>query len=89
MVAIAQPIVLPTTEQLMETLDKFKSMDQKNVGYVTREQYNKVKSPISNCSMPWFQFTNILNWWFGFDLIVLLYMDNRNETIVFCTFRSM
>ncbi|XP_067937009.1 sperm flagellar protein 2-like [Watersipora subatra] len=40
--AVAQPISLPTNEELMETLNKFKVMDQKNLGYVTREQYNKI-----------------------------------------------
>lgn len=42
MTAVAQPISLPTNEELMETLLKFKNMDQKNLGYVTREQYDKV-----------------------------------------------
>lgn len=42
MTAVAQPISLPTNEQLMDTLAKFKVMDQKSLGYVTREQYDKV-----------------------------------------------
>lgn len=42
MVAVAQPIMLPTIDELMDTLLKFKNMDQKNMGYVTREQYDKV-----------------------------------------------
>lgn len=44
MVAVAQPIMLPSVDELMDTLLKFKDMDQKNMGYVTREQYDKVKS---------------------------------------------
>ena len=40
--AVAQPIMLPSNEELMETLAKFKVMDQKSMGYVTREQYDKV-----------------------------------------------
>jgi len=43
-VAVAQPIALPTNDELMETLAKFKEMDQRSMGYVTREQYDKVKS---------------------------------------------
>lgn len=42
MVTVAQPIMLPDDEQLMETLRKFKDMDQKNTGYVSREQYDQV-----------------------------------------------
>lgn len=43
MVTVSQPIMQPTNEELLETLAKFKDMDQKNVGYVTREQYDKVE----------------------------------------------
>lgn len=42
MVAVAQPIMLPSNEELMDTLRKFEQMDQKNAGYVTREQYDMV-----------------------------------------------
>ena len=50
MTAVAQPISLPTNDELMQTLAKFKVMDQKNLGYVTREQYDKVSASRIICS---------------------------------------
>lgn len=42
LIAVAQPIPVPTQSDLLETLARFKDMDQKSTGYVTREQYDRV-----------------------------------------------
>lgn len=44
LIAIAQPLPSPTQTELLETLQKFKDMDQKSTGCVTREQYDRVSS---------------------------------------------
>lgn len=44
LIAIAQPLPSPTQTELLETLQKFKEMDQKSTGCVTREQYDRVSS---------------------------------------------
>lgn len=43
MAAVAQPIDLPTLDELMDTLQRFQEMDQKGTGYVTREQYDRTE----------------------------------------------
>lgn len=42
LIAIAQPLPSPTQTELLETLQKFKEMDQKSTGCVTREQYDRM-----------------------------------------------
>lgn len=42
LLALLWPIPTPTQAQLLETLQHFKDMDQKNTGYVTREQYDRM-----------------------------------------------
>lgn len=42
LLAISQPIPVPTQSDLLSTLEKFKEMDQKSTGYVTREQYDRM-----------------------------------------------
>lgn len=42
LIAIAQPLPSPTQTELLETLQKFKDMDQKSTGCVTREQYDRM-----------------------------------------------
>ncbi|XP_048761563.2 sperm flagellar protein 2-like isoform X3 [Ostrea edulis] len=42
LIAIAQPLPSPTQTELLETLQKFKTMDQKSTGFVTREQYDRM-----------------------------------------------
>ena len=42
LMALAQPIPSPTQTELLETLYRFNEMDQKNTGYVTKEQYDRV-----------------------------------------------
>lgn len=44
LIAIAQPLPSPTQTELLETLQRFKEMDQKSTGCVTREQYDRVSS---------------------------------------------
>lgn len=44
LIAIAQPLPSPTQTELLETLQKFKTMDQKSTGFVTREQYDRVST---------------------------------------------
>ncbi|KAK2168514.1 hypothetical protein LSH36_16g05047 [Paralvinella palmiformis] len=39
---LAQPWPIPTQAELLETLERFKGMDQSNSGYITREQYERV-----------------------------------------------
>lgn len=42
LLAASQPWPMPTQAQLLETLDKYKEMDQKETGFVTREQFDRV-----------------------------------------------
>lgn len=42
LIALAQPIPVPTQSELLETLARFKDMDQKSTGFVTREQYDRM-----------------------------------------------
>ncbi|WAR24394.1 SPEF2-like protein [Mya arenaria] len=42
LIALAQPIPTPTQSNLLETLGRFKEMDQKSTGFVTREQYDRM-----------------------------------------------
>ena len=42
LLAISQPIPVATQSDLLATLQKFKEMDQKSTGFVTREQYDRV-----------------------------------------------
>ncbi|XP_069125844.1 sperm flagellar protein 2-like isoform X2 [Argopecten irradians] len=42
LLAIAQPIPYPTQSELLDTLAKFKEMDQRATGFVTREQYDRI-----------------------------------------------
>ena len=42
LMALAQPIPTPTQTELLETLYNFNEMDQKNTGFVTKEQYDRV-----------------------------------------------
>lgn len=42
LMALAQPIPTPTQTDLLETLYRFKEMDQKDTGFVTKEQYDRV-----------------------------------------------
>ena len=43
LLAASNPWPKPTQSQLLETLAKFREMDQQNCGWVTREQYDKVQ----------------------------------------------
>ncbi|XP_062579929.1 sperm flagellar protein 2-like isoform X2 [Saccostrea cucullata] len=42
LIAVAQPLPSPTQTELLETLQKFREMDQKSTGFVTREQYDRM-----------------------------------------------
>lgn len=42
LVALVEPIPVPTQQELLDTCARFHEMDQKNFGYVTREQYDRV-----------------------------------------------
>ncbi|XP_071117594.1 sperm flagellar protein 2-like [Haliotis cracherodii] len=41
LMALTSPVPTPTQAQLLETLVRFKEMDQKDTGFVTREQYDR------------------------------------------------
>ena len=43
LLAAAQPWPQPTQTQLLDTLALFADMDTKKTGYVTREQYDRVR----------------------------------------------
>ena len=49
LLALTWPIPTPTQAQLLETLKRFRDMDQKNTGFVTREQYDRVGFGDSCC----------------------------------------
>lgn len=54
LLSVSQPIPVPTQSDLLATLQKFKEMDQKSTGSVTREQYDRVRVYIDhrlNCSL--------------------------------------
>lgn len=42
LLAVSQPIPVPTQSDLLSTLQKFREMDQKSTGFVTREQYDRM-----------------------------------------------
>ncbi|XP_063404210.1 sperm flagellar protein 2-like isoform X1 [Mytilus trossulus] len=42
LLSISLPIPIPTQSDLLATLQKFKEMDQKSTGFVTREQYDRM-----------------------------------------------
>nr|XP_022317151.1 sperm flagellar protein 2-like isoform X9 [Crassostrea virginica] len=42
LIAVAQPLPSPTQTELLETLQRFRDMDQKSTGCVTREQYDRM-----------------------------------------------
>ncbi|XP_070194777.1 sperm flagellar protein 2-like isoform X3 [Littorina saxatilis] len=42
LLALTWPVPVPTQAQLLDTLQRFKEMDQKDTGYVTREQYDRM-----------------------------------------------
>ncbi|PVD23583.1 hypothetical protein C0Q70_16855 [Pomacea canaliculata] len=42
LVALVEPIPVPTQQELLDTCTRFHEMDQKNFGYVTREQYDRM-----------------------------------------------
>ena len=42
LLAISQPTPYPTQTHLLEALARFQEMDQRQTGYVTREQYDRV-----------------------------------------------
>ena len=43
LIALAQPIPAPSQTELLNTLTNFRDMDQKSTGFVTREQYDRVR----------------------------------------------
>ena len=51
LLAAAQPWPTPTQGELLETLERFKDMDQKLSGYVTREQYDRVGRSVRHLSV--------------------------------------
>lgn len=44
---LAQPLPYATQTELLDTLKRFKLMDQRSTGYVTREQYERVSLTLS------------------------------------------
>ncbi|XP_060552949.1 sperm flagellar protein 2-like isoform X2 [Ruditapes philippinarum] len=42
LIALAMPVPVPSQTELLETLARFKDMDQKSTGFVTREQYDRM-----------------------------------------------
>ncbi|XP_053393746.1 sperm flagellar protein 2-like isoform X2 [Mercenaria mercenaria] len=42
LIALVMPIPVPTQSELLDTLARFKDMDQKSTGFVTREQYDRM-----------------------------------------------
>ena len=53
LLALTWPIPTPTQAQLLETLQRFREMDQKNTGFVTREQYDRVGVSSPSVSVWW------------------------------------
>lgn len=43
LIALAGPLPAPSQSDLLDTLGRFKEMDQKSTGFVTREQYDRVR----------------------------------------------
>ena len=46
LVSACQPLARPTQSNLLQALNDYKDIDQEETGYVTREQFNQVRSHV-------------------------------------------